>query len=57
MANYISRYNLNLTYSDSWVDGGNSMSGPGATKFDYVELYNTTVWDRMLQVRQRFRRR
>ena len=45
--NYISMYTMELAYNNSWEDGGGSLS---ASDDEYEELYNTTIWDTMLQV-------
>jgi hypothetical protein len=45
--NYIGIYNMELVYSNSWTNGGDSLSGSSDV---YQELYNTTMWDEMLKV-------
>ena len=47
----MSPYGLELVYNYSWApeDGGNKASGD-TDDGTYQELYNTTLWDQMLQV-------
>lgn len=47
---YIDLYAMDLVYTGSWHEGGSSLSGKAGTGDGYVELYNTTAWDVMLQV-------
>eukprot|EP00873_Tetraselmis_striata_P038243 jgi/Tetstr1/458507/TSEL_044913.t1 len=44
--NYISKYNMELAYADSYEQGAGSISGADD---EYLELYDTGVWDAMLQ--------